>query len=246
MRGWRPSLGTLPSSSDPRPVPRLPTTNRSASCSWATAISASAGSPRRAWVTASSPSARTARVAFSQQRLCFRRCLKGGVRAHHVELGLQRRGELQRDGKHLRACLGAVRADHDRPDRVARSHRWARRRPHANGDAASDRLRWDQGSGRRFSQRPGKPRADSPFGRELDDKLDFAAVKPTPGLADALGQPNGLRVVGPDERTKPADALSPRAVCQAVKQRAPKPRRCQSSATVTATSAISASSLERI
>ena len=58
------------------------------------------------------------------------------------------------------------------------------------------------------------------LGGQLDDELDHAAVMLVLGVADALEQPEGPRVVTLDQRAEPAHPLTPRAIRQAAKQRA--------------------------
>jgi nucleotide-binding universal stress UspA family protein len=59
----------------------------------------------------------------------------------------------------------------------------------------------------------------SPFRGQLDHQLDHPGVILTRRVADTCEQPERRPIVALDQRDKPAHALPPRAIGQAVKQR---------------------------
>ena len=78
----------------------------------------------------------------------------------------------------------------------------------ADATAVGECVCGKESSRSRGSQRLGEPRADSPAGRQLDHDLYQAAVKPALGVADGLEQPELCQVVGLDQGTELAYALT--------------------------------------
>ena len=115
----------------------------------------------------------------------------------------------------------------------------------SSDDSVHHCLRRNQSPGSRGTQCAGKSYTDSPLRRQLDQKLALGGIRDLASVAEGGEEPKGRSVVGLHQALNRRTPFRRAAYVNRSSNARPRPRPCQSSATVIATSATSGSSAPR-